>query len=361
MIHGSLFSGIGGFDLAATWAGWQNAFNCEINPFCREVLKYHFPESEQIENIKDYDFTVYRNRIDIISGGFPCQPFSHAGKRLGTDDDRYLWPQMLRAIREVSPRWVVGENVDGLITMQDGMVFEKVCADLEDAGYEVQPYIIPACAVGAPHRRYRVWIVAHALPERRGEGWSASKQPTPQDTTERDNVLGGSERFSKERDIADTTRSTEQRRMERREIRQRLEPTDETRLVADSGCESYKGRLRAQLSYGGLEPTNETRFVADTERNGLEHTINTSASGEIQRETSKRKRVETTEANSRWDRFPETFPSIRRGDDGIPFDVDDLTISFPRWRKESIKAYGNAIVPQVAYQIFKSINEYEKN
>ena len=330
MIHGSLFSGIGGFDLAATWAGWQNAFNCEINPFCREVLKYHFPESEQIENIKDYDFTVYRNRIDIISGGFPCQPFSHAGKRLGTDDDRYLWPQMLRAIREVSPRWVVGENVDGLITMQDGMVFEKVCADLEDAGYEVQPYIIPACAVGAPHRRSRVWIVAHALPGRRGDGRSASKQPTPQDTTERDNVLGGSERFGKERDVADT------------------------------GCESYKGRLRAQLSNGGLEPTNETRFVADTERNGLEHTINTSASGEIQRETSKRKRVDTTSANSRWDRFPETFPSIRRGDDGLPFDVDDLTISFPRWRKESIKAYGNAIVPQVAYQIFKSINEYEK-
>ena len=274
MIHGSLFSGIGGFDLAATWAGWQNAFNCEINPFCREVLKYHFPESEQIENIKDYDFTMYRNRIDIISGGFPCQPFSHAGKRFGTDDDRYLWPQMLRAIREVSPRWVVGENVDGLITMQDGMVFEKVCADLEDAGYEVQPYIIPACAVGAPHRRYRVWIVAHALPGRRGDGRSASKQPTPQDTT---------------------------------------------------------------------EPT-----------------INTFASGEIQRETSKRKRVDTTSANSRWDRFPETFPSIRRGDDGLPFDVDDLTISFPRWRKESIKAYGNAIVPQVAYQIFKSINEYEK-
>lgn len=161
MTHASLFSGIGGFDLAAEWAGWTNAFNCEIDPFCRKVLKYHFPNAEQYEDIRTTDFTVWKDRIDVLTGGFPCQPFSLAGKRRGTEDDRYLWPAMLGVIRIVRPRWVVGENVYGIVNWSEGMVFEQVCADLEAAGYEVQPYIIPACGVGAPHRRDRCWFVAH--------------------------------------------------------------------------------------------------------------------------------------------------------------------------------------------------------
>lgn len=161
MTHASLFSGIGGFDLAAEWAGWTNAFNCEIDPFCRKVLKYHFPDAEQYGDIRTTDFTIWRDRIDVLTGGFPCQPFSLAGKRKGTEDDRYLWPEMLRVIRAVRPRWVVGENVFGIVNWSEGMVFDKVCSDLEAAGYEVQPYIIPACGVGAPHRRDRCWFVAH--------------------------------------------------------------------------------------------------------------------------------------------------------------------------------------------------------
>lgn len=161
MTHASLFSGIGGFDLAAEWAGWTNAFNCEIDPFCRKVLKYHFPNAEQYEDIRATDFTVWKDRIDVLTGGFPCQPFSLAGKRRGTEDDRYLWPAMLDVIRTVRPRWVVGENVYGIVNWSEGLVFEQVCADLEAAGYEVQPYIIPACGVGAPHRRDRCWFVAH--------------------------------------------------------------------------------------------------------------------------------------------------------------------------------------------------------
>lgn len=161
MTHASLFSGIGGFDLAAEWAGWTNAFNCEIDPFCRKVLKYHFPDAEQYGDIRTTDFTIWRDRIDVLTGGFPCQPFSLAGKRKGTEDDRYLWPEMLRVIRTVRPRWVVGENVFGIVNWSEGMVFDKVCSDLEAAGYEVQPYIIPACGVGAPHRRDRCWFVAH--------------------------------------------------------------------------------------------------------------------------------------------------------------------------------------------------------
>nr|MDE5945561.1 DNA cytosine methyltransferase [Rikenella sp.] len=116
MTHASLFSGIGGFDLAAEWAGWTNLFNCEIDPFCRRVLKYHFPNAEQYTDIRGTNFAVWRGRIDVLTGGFPCQPFSVAGKRLGTDDHRHLWPEMLRAIREIRPRWVVGENVRGILS-----------------------------------------------------------------------------------------------------------------------------------------------------------------------------------------------------------------------------------------------------
>lgn len=161
MTHASLFSGIGGFDLAAEWAGWTNAFNCEIDPFCRKILKYHFPDAEQYGDIRTTDFAVWRDRIDVLTGGFPCQPFSLAGKRKGTEDDRYLWPEMLRVIRTVRPHWVVGENVYGIVNWSEGMVLDTVCSDLEAAGYEVQPYIIPACGVGAPHRRDRCWFVAH--------------------------------------------------------------------------------------------------------------------------------------------------------------------------------------------------------
>ena len=185
--HGSLFSGFDAPSVAASWMGWKNAFHCEINPFCNEILKYWFPDSEHYENITKTDFSQWKGRIDVLTGGFPCQPFSLAGQRKGADDNRYLWPEMLRAIREIRPAWVIGENVAGILTMvQPGKetevgsqtslfgkdnrkrillrqeyVVETICKDLEREGYSVQPLLIPACAVGAPHRRDRVWFVAH--------------------------------------------------------------------------------------------------------------------------------------------------------------------------------------------------------
>ena len=162
MNHGSLFSGIGGFDLAAEWMGWTNVFHCEWEEFPRKVLNYHFPKSISYGDIKETDFTIHRGQIDILTGGFPCQPYSSAGKRLGKEDDRHLWPEMLRAIREIQPRWVVGENVRGLVNWNGGLVFEEVQADLENEGYEVQPFILPAAGVNAPHRRDRVWFVAYS-------------------------------------------------------------------------------------------------------------------------------------------------------------------------------------------------------
>lgn len=187
MTHASLFSGIGGFDLAAEWMGWHNAFHCEINEFCTKILNYHFQDAEHYTDITRTDFSKWGGRIDVLSGGFPCQPFSLAGQRKGADDNRYIWPQMLRAIREIRPTWVVGENVAGILTMvQPGAevevggqaslfgedyrkrvlhrqeyVIETICRDLEREGYAFQPLLIPACAVGAPHRRDRIWFIAH--------------------------------------------------------------------------------------------------------------------------------------------------------------------------------------------------------
>jgi hypothetical protein len=120
MNHGSLFSGIGGFDLAAEWAGWNNIFHCEWNPFGQRVLKHHFPKSISYNDITKTDFTIHKGAIDILSGGFPCQPYSMAGLRKGKEDERHLWPEMLRAIREIQPSWVVGENVSGLINWGGG-------------------------------------------------------------------------------------------------------------------------------------------------------------------------------------------------------------------------------------------------
>lgn len=159
MTHGALFNGIGGFQLAASWLGWENVFSVEIDKWCNKVTKQHFPNCEQHEDIYKFDGTKYAGRIDVISGGFPCQPFSVAGKRRGKEDDRYIWPEMLRVISEIRPAWVLGENVGGIV----GVVLDEVLSDLENIGYEAQPILIPACAIGAPHIRERVWVVAHSM------------------------------------------------------------------------------------------------------------------------------------------------------------------------------------------------------
>ena len=163
MTHGSLFSGIGGFDLAAEWMGWENVFHCERNEFGQKILKKNFPNAISYGDITKTDFTKHKGEIDIISGGFPCQPFSTAGKRKGKDDDRHLWPEMLRAIGEIQPCWVIGENVSGLLNWGKGLVLDEIKSDLEAKGFEVfSPLVLPALSVNAPHRRDRVWFVAYS-------------------------------------------------------------------------------------------------------------------------------------------------------------------------------------------------------
>ncbi len=162
--HLDLFSGIGGFALAAKWNGYRTVAFCDNEPYAQAVLKKHWPEVPCHKDIREVRGDLYAG-VTLLTGGFPCQPFSVAGKQRGKDDNRYLWPEMCRVIREARPAWIIGENVAGIVNL----ALDTVCADLEAEGYEVEPIIIPACAVDAPHRRDRVWIMAHSEGGERGE------------------------------------------------------------------------------------------------------------------------------------------------------------------------------------------------
>tara|TARA_R100001086_G_C11800735_1_gene248771 strand:- start:137 stop:898 length:762 start_codon:yes stop_codon:yes gene_type:complete len=152
-----LFSGIGGFSLGLEACGMTTTAFCERDPYCQSILKKHWPKTPVYTDVRNLDGKQYQGSVDVVAGGFPCQPFSVAGKRLGSEDDRHLWPEMLRIIRECRPRWVIGENVSGFIKM----ALDSVSSDLEGEGYAVRAFVLPAVAVDALHRRDRCFIVAH--------------------------------------------------------------------------------------------------------------------------------------------------------------------------------------------------------
>jgi DNA (cytosine-5)-methyltransferase 1 len=284
MRHGSLFSGIGGFDLAAQWLGWENVFHCEWNPFGQRVLKHYWPNADSHHDITKTNFTQYANRIDILTGGFPCQPYSSAGKRKGKEDERHLWPEMLRTIREVAPRYVVGENVLGLTNWDGGTVFDEVHSDLELAGYEVTAVVIPAAAVNAPHGRDRVWFVARRV-------------------------------------VADAMRERSEIRTQSAKVQWDVVATNSSGVATDASGERQEGWNGQSI---GQVPAPHG--------------------------------VETFGQPTKWETFP-TKPAVCSGNDGVPDQLDGIT--FSKWRHESLKAYGNAIVPQVALQIFKVIQRIE--
>jgi DNA (cytosine-5)-methyltransferase 1 len=326
MNHGSLFSGIGGFDLAAQWMGWNNVFHVERDPFCRQVLAHHFPESQSFDDVKTFNATPFRGRVSVISGGFPCQPFSAAGKRAGTSDNRYLWPEMFRIIREARPTYVVAENVRGLISWNEGLVLDTVCADLEGEGYEVFPVVLPAASVNAPHRRDRIWIVAYR-PDSRREDRAEQHRRCETPSREGQSSVGGCGTWS---NAADATKACsmgwERRRSEETQRRQ-----------------SQRAGLQLDVE-GQSEGGNAAYSISDERpKRGRDSNQPKEAKGHSR----------VCDARSRtWENFPSVAP-ICGGDDGLPERLDGIT--FPKWRRESIKAYGNAIVPQVAYQIFKAL------
>ncbi|TWP22434.1 DNA (cytosine-5-)-methyltransferase [TM7 phylum sp. oral taxon 346] len=282
--HYDLFAGIGGFSLALEEVFNEAKINhifCEWEHFPSAVLKKHWPNGIFYGDIADLvtatngqgrkSSVAEEQNLTIITGGFPCQPFSHAGRRKGTADDRYQWPSMFRVIQNVKPDWVIAENVRGLVTWSEGMVLEQVCVDLESEDYEVQPFIIPAVAVNAPHRRDRVWIIANCANSR---AKSLQKRQINPDDTANAGRIGREQGSSK-----------------------------------DIQSESKK-------------PERQNSHYSSWERDWRE--------------------VAAATCNARMD-------------DGLPREVDGISYSFAKWRNESIKAYGNAIVPQVAMEIFRAI------
>jgi DNA (cytosine-5)-methyltransferase 1 len=275
MNHLDLFSGIGGFALAAKWAGIDTVAFCEIEPYAQKVLAKNFIGVPIFKDIKELKRSDINESIDIITGGFPCQPFSIAGRKKGTEDNRDLWPQMFRVIKEFKPAWVIGENVANFVSM----AFQRTKTDLESEGYEVQPFIIPACGVNAPHRRDRVWIVGYAK-------------------------HNGSFTTEKQRGIDKTGNNNKERKKEAFQ----LEGTGvrgNYEAMAYSRCTLLQGGIKQRES--GMENKKQDAYI--NKRSGW------------------------------W----AIEPDVGRVAHGVPNRVDRL------------KGLGNAIVPQVAYQIMKGI------
>ncbi len=329
MRHGSLFSGIGGFDLASEWMGWENVFHCEWNQFGQKVLKYYWPKAITYNDITKTDFTIHRGTIDIITGGFPCQPYSSAGKRLGKEDERHLWPEMLRAIREIQPTWVVGENVRGLTNWNGGLVFDEVQAELESEGYEVTPFLLPACAVNAPHRRDRIWFVAYSIDNR--------YSPKQNKISEKDGI-----------------QEIRRKEMDTREFNRTSFPSN----ASDSDSRRLEGSIEVRRNGKyviGKNCTNAQESDAKHSDSIRQERRSNKTNGETTIWDIFSKSNPRINKRNSWQNFP-TQPPICNGDDGFSNRLDSIT--FSKWRNESIKAGGNAIVPQVVHQIFKAIEQY---
>lgn len=382
LTHGSLFSGIGGFDLAARWAGFENKFHCEWNPFGQQVLQHHFPESESYEDITKTNFNKWGGQITILSGGFPCQPFSLAGKRKGADDDRYLWPQMLRAIKEIRPLWVIGENVAGIATMvqpgkvigvesqtslfetddsettieEQEYVIETVCSDLEHLGYTVQPMLIPACAVGAPHRRDRVWFIARlqgvttntdSCSDLREPG-GHEEESSEEWISERNSVRESDEPSRVRESFTDTGSN----RHRRGSMRPKSNIAEEWTVDCNEERDRNGVRSETERCSTAFAHTDSIRFIRREYEDRPEASVLQQSQGRDTRPFTDRK------SGNAWQEFP-TQPPVYAGDDGIPRQLSGRPLSGSKWRQESVKACGNAIVPQVAYEIFKVIYDIE--
>lgn len=298
LTHLSLFSGIGGIDLAGEWAGFRTVGFCEIDSFCQKVLEKHWPGVPIIpdirnvtkEKLEEMGVIPHGGTVTLISGGFPCQPFSVAGKQRGTEDDRHLWPEMFRVISEVRPRWVLGENVAGFVRL----ALDDTLSDMESIGYSCQAFVIPACAVGAPHRRDRVWIVANAG-DAGWEKFNAASKSTR-------------ERYDSRRSNSEPMAYTESK------LPYRCRPARSRRTRFTNGCSAGAGAAQSRLG---------------RDFNGLSHRLHghwPAGLGQAQHD---------------WEP-PRVEVGVKN-------------------RTQRLKALGNAVVPQQAYTILAAIAAIEQN
>ncbi len=314
-----LFSGLGGFSLGLTRAGLRTAAFCEIDPYCRAVLAERWPGVPIHGDVRKLDGRTYRGTVDVICGGYPCQPFSMAGQRRGAEDERHLWPEMHRLIREVRPRWLVAENVAGHISLG----FDEVAASLEAEGFAVWPFVIPACAVGALHRRDRLWLVAHAsgAGKLREAGELPETQRRPHGAVSRQPVGASA--------VADACGAGLYQR----------------RLAGDAEGEMPEPRgMGGDGLPGGNVP--ETEIVADAERQRLPGSRQHESAGHpAPRHAGQAAEFEHGGLADQW----AVEPAVGRVAHGIPH------------RVERLRALGNAIVPQIAELIGRAILAYESS
>ena len=345
LTHLSLFTGIGGIDLAAEWAGFETVGQCEWADYPTKVLEKHWPDVVRWRDIRTltgesfYERTG-RKTVDLVSGGFPCQPFSVAGKQRGHEDDRFLWPEMLRVISELKPRWVLGENVAGIINM----ALDQVLFDLENIGYETQAFIIPACAVDAQHRRDRVFIVAYTehygSSRRKGAGCAnatdGEKQARQDDAIDIEGA-GGIRRL-----VANTERKRQEQRKHEGQPRcgqgvfeglcQNVANSERMRKLQSKG---RIGDQRGWISNSGQDVPNAPGIGQQGER----------TSGQQVAAAHGRPVVSLRDCGDRTEWPAE--PDVGRVAHGIPN------------RMDRIKGLGNAVVPQQVYPILKAIAEIE--
>lgn len=359
MTHLSLFSGIGGLDLAAEWAGIKTVGQCEWAEYPTQVLERHWPDVPRWKDIRKltgesfYERTG-RRTVDIISGGFPCQPFSVAGKQRGKEDDRYLWPEMVRVIKELRPTWIVGENVAGIIRM----ALPDILSELEICGYRTRAFLVPACAVGARHRRYRVAIVAHA------ESKSESGLPGGKKTEESGLVGGG-------QDVADTNSPGLQTQRSQQQTARIARKSEILQYTNGSGREEQcTSRESDQQRFSGRrcdegdgcnvpDPDNRSgnvrrhRKFSTTQETG--RTGRDFRAGAKEHESGKRRPSESL--------LGGMADGLSAGMDR-DFLIDhywDIEPDIPRiasvveHRADRLKCLGNAVVPQQFYPIFKAI------
>ena len=343
LTHLSLFSGIGGLDLAAERAGFRTVGQCEWADYPHAVLTKHWPDVPKWRDIRTltgesfYERTGLRT-VDVVSGGFPCQPFSVAGKRRGADDDRYLWPEMLRVIEEIRPTWVVGENVAGIVSM----ALDTVLSDLEALGYACQAFVIPACAVDAPHRRDRCAIVAYTEGERCGKA--------------RGRFARSAQRASWGCETLADTQGQRCKRYNEFTTEQNFGSGERQPGAAcrPAVADAYSGTMRDDVD-DRRPPDREVYASGNT---GLscrkKPNVRNSASRGLQiaeQESGGEKRICESAAEQPFASDPMWWP--------IEPDVGRVVHGVPH-RVDRIRCLGNAVVPQQFYPIFRAIAHIER-